>query len=265
MCSRRFAELGAQVRQLWESPHLPSRDRKRLLATLVEEVVLAVDRSAGRVGVVLRWRGGRTDECELPLPKRGGQQKESASTVELVRRLAALYRDRQIADTLNAQERRTVSGKRFTAKLVASLRQRYGIEGYRRDAREQGQAPLVSVREAAQELGTTAGTLYRWIRQGFLTAEPPVVQGAPMRVRLTAKVRERFCESCPEGFVPAAEARRNMGLSRQSLWQRIREGTLVARRIVRGPEKGLYVQWEESRQLPLLGPADEDEGTEGSA
>ena len=250
-----FAGLGARVRRLWESPGVEMRDRKRLLATLVEEVVLRVDREAGCcLHVLLRWRGGWIDESELALPQRFRPERDCDETVEQVRRLSELYPDARIAESLNAQGRRSTSGQRFTRKLVTGLRHRHGIAVFRGDSQDRddsGEA-LLSVSEAARELGTSSGTLYRWIRQGFVPAEVAGA-GEPMRVRLDANVRERFCEAPPEGYVLAAQARRDLGLSRQTLWERIREGVLEARRIVRGPDKGLYVTWDrEDRQLPLL-------------
>ncbi len=125
---------------------------------------------------------------------------------------------------------------------------------FRRKGRDRDDSAeaLLGVSEAARELGTSAGTLYRWIRQGFVSAEAAGA-GEPTRVRLDANVRERFCEVPPEGSVLAPQARREPGLSHQSLWERIREGVLEARRIVRGTDTVLYVKWDrEDRQLPLL-------------
>ncbi|MDE0626344.1 MAG: hypothetical protein OXH99_08100 [Bryobacterales bacterium] len=53
------------------------------------------------------------------------------------------------------------------------------------------------------------------------------------------------------GFVAAAHARQLLRVSRQTLWERFRRGELEARRIVCGPQRGLYVQVEGPTQ-PLL-------------
>ena len=252
-----FAHLGARVRELWDAAAVEDRDRKRLLATLVEEVVLDARREAGSLHVLLRWRGGWIDETELPLPARGKPPRDSAATVGLVRRLAELYPDERIAETLNGQGRLSARGKPFSRGMVASLRHRHGIAVFRvpgdappGDAPPGDAPPALGVREAARELGTTASTLYRWIRQGFVPAEP-AAEGAAVRVRLTAAVRERFCETAPPGYARAGEACRALGLSRQALRERIRDGALEAKRIPRGPGQGLYVKWERE-PLPLL-------------
>ena len=244
-----LARLGLRVRELWEHPALRPRDRKRLLATLLEEAVLRADREAGRLHVLLRWRGGWIDERELPLRRRARPAKDPSETVDLVRRLARLYSDERIAATLTRQGRRTARGLRFTKARVRALRQRHGIAAYRA-AEPVGDAPLLSVAAAARELGVARSTLYRWIKEGFVAAEEPA-PGAPWLVRVDAALRSRLCETVPEGFVAAAQARQRLGVSRQTLWERIRNGQLEARRIVRGPQQGLYVQLEASEQ-PLL-------------
>ncbi|MDE0312046.1 MAG: hypothetical protein OXI52_07250 [Caldilineaceae bacterium] len=58
------------------------------------------------------------------------------------------------------------------------------------------------------------------------------------------------CASVPAGYV-AAQARKVLGVSRQTLWERICSGQVEARTIVRGPYMGLYVQLDEPEQ-PLL-------------
>ena len=244
-----LAGLGLRVRRLWEHPALQARDRKRLLATLLEEAVLRADREAGRLHLLLRWRGGWIDERELPLQRRAQPRRDPRETVDLVRRLAPLYSDEQVSATLTNQGRRTARGLRFTKARVRALRHRHGIAAYRAEERA-SDAPLLGVSAAARELGVARSTLYRWIREGFVATEEPV-PGAPRLVRVDAALRSRLCESVPEGYVAAARARKVLGVSRQTLWERIRGGQVEARTIVRGPHKGLYVRLEEPEQ-PLL-------------
>ena len=72
-------------------------------------------------------------------------------------------------------------------------------------------------------------------------------------MRLDETVRAKFREAFPDGYVSAAEARRELGVSRQTLWSRIGRGSLQALRVVRGPGRGLYVKLGESEQLCLPG------------
>ena len=199
-----LARLGTRLRELWEHPALQARDRKRLLSTLLEEAVVRVDREAGRLHLLLRWRGGWIDERELPLRARPKPLRDPSETVELVGRLARLYSDEQISTTLTRQGRRTARGLRFTKARVRSLRQRHGIAAYRAGEPDSG-VPLLGVTAAARELGVASSTLYRWIREGLVAAEEPA-PGAPWLVRirripkseLTEKVRDWAETSVPE-------------------------------------------------------------------
>ena len=181
----------------------------------------------------------------------------SAATLALIRRLAQWHTDSALAGELNRRGLQTATGLSFTARRVASLRERYGIpaRGQRKDA----DAPTVSVAVAAGELGVSAASLYRWIDQGLIAAEQAGA-GSPLQVRLDASVRAKFRETVPDGYVSAAEARRELGVSRQTLWSRIRTGSLQALRVVRGPSRGLYVLLDTSEQpgLPGLDEAEEE-------
>ena len=244
-----FDGLGTRLRELWEHPRTAWRDRKRLLATLLEEVVLTADRKAGRLHVLLRWRGGWIDERELRLSPPLEPRRTDASTVALVARLAGMHADKGIAAELRRQGRRTACGLEFTAKRVAALRWAHGIAACRLPAPAAGEQ-LRSVADAARELGVSVSSLYRWIEQGFVPAEQ-AGPGEPLQVRLDAAARARFRDTVPDGFVPVAAALRQLGVSRQTLWEWIRAQSVAALRIPRGPEKGLYVKLERSSQ-PLL-------------
>ena len=50
---------------------------------------------------------------------------------------------------------------------------------------------------------------------------------------------------------------RSLGVSRQTVWNRIKAGRLASQHVVRGPEKGLYVQLPE-RELPLQAGLERD-------
>ncbi len=252
-----FADLGARLRAVWDHPATRWRDRKQLLSTVLEEVVLTSDRPQRKLRVLLRWRGGWIDERELPLrPPPQGLQTDPA-TLDWIRRLAAFHADRELAEELNRRGLQTAQGLAFTAKRVAALRSRHDIPAVGGPAADS--PPPVSVTQAAQELGTSVSSLYRWIEQGLV----PAVRsgpGTPLRVRLDETVRARFRDTVPDDHVPLAEAVRELGVSRQTLWSRIRTGSLSALRVVRGPDKGLYVRLDASRQPLLTGWTDGEDG-----
>ena len=112
--------LGADLRRVWSAPSTTDRDRKALLRSLLEEVIIAIDRAKFRADLTLRWRGGAITELEVGLPRSNPPTvRTDEDTIALVRRLAAHYPDAIIAGILNRQGRRTARGHRFTAPLVA--------------------------------------------------------------------------------------------------------------------------------------------------
>ena len=111
---------------------------------------------------------------------------------------------------------------------------------------EQGQQEAVGGLDEVAQLGA---------RQGCVAEV--VIARAPHRIRMTQELRARFRNTVAEGFVPVEEAMRSLAVSRQTVWNRIKAGRLASQHVVRGPEKGLYVQLPE-RELPLLAGLDRD-------
>ena len=236
----RLEALGERLGGVWHAAGVTARDRKRLLACLVEDVLLRIDREAGKIEIVLHWQGGEVDEFSVALKRRKTYVEDCSDTVELVRQLSGLYSDAEIAGLLNQRGRVTPKGLPFNRDRVRQLRERHEIAGHAPRAGD-SQAAVVGVAEAARQLETSESTLYRWIRQGLIAPEATIA-GAPCRIRLSAALRQRFGSEPPEGCVPAQTAAKRLGVSRQRIWQRIRDEELEALHISRGPGRGLYVR-----------------------
>src|SRR6516165_8494926 len=65
----RIRSLGSDLNQVWTAPSTTDRDRKELLRTLLDEVIIAVDRPEHRAHLTLRWRGGTLTEVDFSLPR----------------------------------------------------------------------------------------------------------------------------------------------------------------------------------------------------
>lgn len=237
----RLRALGSDLRKVWAAPTTTDRDRKELLRTLLEEVIVAVDRPEHRAHLTLRWRGGELAEIDLPLPRsqpRG--RRTSEDTLSLLRRLAALYPDEVIAGILNRQGRKTASGERFTAVHVGGLRRYRGIPPFQPPA-EPPQGEVVSIRKAAQILGMNASTIHRWLAEGFIAGEQ-VTPGAPWQIRITEELRARIAPQAPPEYLPMLEATLKLGVSRQTVLQRVKRGELQAMLVTSGRRKGLRIK-----------------------
>ena len=82
----------------------------------------------------------------------------------------------------------------------------------------------------------------------------PGVDGAPFRVNMTDALRARFRAQAPEGFVPVQIAIQRLGVSRQTIWNRVRAGALASCHVTHGNKRGLYVERTDEETLALFEP-----------
>jgi DNA invertase Pin-like site-specific DNA recombinase len=240
---RQLHELGCDLPKVWNAATTTDRDRKELIRSILESVAIHLDRGTvpPTARLVLRWRGGLISELTLPLPApRNPTLRTDEDTIDLLRRLAEHYPDSVIAGILNQQGRTTVTGERFTANRVGSLRRYRKIPRYRPgDQPESGE--LLSVIKAAKVLGVATSTLHRWIADGFVRGEQ-LTPGAPWRIRMTEELKARFREDTPKGYVTMKEAMRQLEVSRQTVLQRVKDGRLQAVHVRIGRHKGLRIK-----------------------
>jgi transposase len=238
---KKILSLGSDLHKVWTAPTTTDRDRKELLRTLLEEVIVTVDRIERLAHLTVRWRGGTLTELDLSLPRmkpRGLHTDED--TISLLRRLAVHYPDDVIAGILNRQERHTASGERFTALHVGSLRRYRNIPRYEPPA-EPPTGQVVPIRQAAQILGVNTSTIHRWLSDGFIAGEQ-ITPGAPWQIRITDELRARFVGQAPPGYLPMLETTMKLGVSRQTVLQRVKRGELDALLVTRGRRKGLRIK-----------------------
>jgi hypothetical protein len=65
----RIQALGSDLPQVWYATTTTDRDRKQLLRTLLEEVVLNLKRAEGHAHLTLRWRGGAITTLDVSVPR----------------------------------------------------------------------------------------------------------------------------------------------------------------------------------------------------
>lgn len=233
--------LGADLRQVWAAPTTTDRDRKELLRTLLEEVIVAVARAEYRAQLTLRWRGGTLTTLDLPLPRSNPRRiRTDEETLALLPRLAAHYSDEIIAGIFNKQGRQTATGERFTANQVGSLRRYRNIPRFQPPA-DPPAGDVVTIRQAARILGIVPGTIHRWLNDGFIAGEQ-LTPGAPWRIRMTDELRACFVEEAPPDYLPMLETTMRLGVSRQTVLQRVKRGELQALHVRCGRRKGLRIK-----------------------
>lgn len=233
--------LGQDLKRVWVAPTTTPRDQKELLRALREEVIIAVFRDDYRAHLTLRWRGGRLTELDVHWPRsRPAPVRTDEETLALLRRLAVHPPDDVIAGILNRQGRTTAHGRPFTANLVGNTRRHWNIPRYEPPA-EQPVGELLNIKQAAAALKVTPSTLHRWVNDGFVAGEQ-VTPGAPWQIRMSDDLARQFVEDAPEGYVVMQEATKRLGVSRQTVLQRVKRGELEAVHVCQGRRKGLRIR-----------------------
>jgi DNA invertase Pin-like site-specific DNA recombinase/predicted DNA-binding transcriptional regulator AlpA len=232
--------LGTDLKRVWDAPTTTDRDRKELLQGLLEEVKIDVLTDQAKAHLVLRWKTGAPSELDvLWRVKRVPPIRTDEDTIDLVRRLAVHHPDAIIAGVLTRQGRKTATGERFTTDKVGNLRRYWKIPRYGPPSTPP-EGELLSIEAAAKRLGLAASTLHRWLNDGFVAGEQ-VTPGAPWRIRMTKELQALFVEQSPAGYVAMPQAMRILGVSRQTIMQRVKRGELSVVHVSRGRQKGLRI------------------------
>lgn len=187
--------LANDLPRLWAAPTTSDRDRKRLLRTLVGDVTLTSEPGGDTVRVGIRWRTGAAEELTVRRPCAAAAARRTPSAaVELVRRLAACT-DEEIMAELSAAGLRTGTGRPFDVAAVRWVR-------YANDIPAPPPLPVfapgeMSVRDVAQRLGVSDGTVYYWIQHGQLDARRTAGGrwGVPFSPEVEDRCRERVARS----------------------------------------------------------------------
>jgi DNA invertase Pin-like site-specific DNA recombinase len=238
-----LARAGADVRAVFNAPGTTFRERKQLLRAILTEVVVTVDVAARAAAIAIVWQGGARTEITMAMTKVGGHfQTTSEDTVELVRRLAVHYDDTTIALILGRQHRQTGTGLPFTKSRVKTLRVSRGIPAFQPETVGPGSqdAVVVTVAEAERVLGVGKVTIYRWLRDGFLTGEQ-LTPNAPWRIRIDQAVRDRIVPQVPDGWAGLDQAAAILGIARQTVLHKVQRGQLAAVHVNHGRRKGLRI------------------------
>jgi DNA invertase Pin-like site-specific DNA recombinase len=168
-----LAALSENLMALWNHPDAPIQLKKRILRTVLTEIIINHDADSATHRLRLHWAGGVHTELRVERNKTG-QHRHSAdrSVIELVSELAKICQDKTIAAILNRLGYKTGQEKTWNASRVAGLR------GYHKIAPYQKQDGWVTQEEAARELQVSDTVVKRLIRERVLPARQ-VVKFAP--------------------------------------------------------------------------------------
>jgi DNA invertase Pin-like site-specific DNA recombinase len=176
---QRLMQLGADLELAWSHPAATAATRKRILRTALSEIVVRVE--GDHIEMVLHWQGG--DHTALKLRRNGvGKHRWTIpeDTLSLIRELARLMPDQQIAQLLNRAGRPTGRGNGWTVARVRSFRHHHGIAVYREG--EWAERGEITLEAAAQIMEVSVMTVLRMIRHGIIKGRQ-LCRGAPWVIK----------------------------------------------------------------------------------
>jgi DNA invertase Pin-like site-specific DNA recombinase len=167
--------LASNLKTVWSAPTTDARLKKRIVRTLIHEVVADIDDEASEIVIVVHWVGGAHSEMRLPKRRRGQRNSTSADILEAVRRLVLIASDDLIAGLLNRNGLKTGNGNRWTRERVTSLRSNYRIPVFK--AAPDGIEPWLNLGNAAKLLKVAPKTLRLAAEAGEIEAIHPLSDG----------------------------------------------------------------------------------------
>ena len=174
-----LTKLAWDLPRLWHHEAAPFELKKRIVRTVIKEIVVTVE--ARMLRVLVHWQGGQHSEFKLRKRKTGEHRwKTSESTLALIEQLARLMSDKQVAAQLNRMGIKSAKGHSWTRTRVGNFRKTNAIANYSPGER-QARGEL-SIEEAAKKLAVSYSTVQRLIKRQQLPGHQ-VCPGAPWIIR----------------------------------------------------------------------------------
>jgi DNA invertase Pin-like site-specific DNA recombinase len=169
-----FADLANDLTAVWSAPTTDARLKKRIVRTVISEVIADIDADAAEIVLLIHWMGGVHTELRLPRRRRGQRNATSHDVIDAVRQLVLIANDDLIAGILNRNKLTTGNGNRWTRERVTALRTYNKIPVYRPT---EGIEPWLNLSKAAALLDISPKTLRLAAEAGQIDSIHPLPQG----------------------------------------------------------------------------------------
>ena len=162
---QRILALATDFPAVWRDPNTPQRERKRMLALLIEDVTLVKQRE---ISAAVRFRGGATTTLTLPRPLTAQQLRVTHDDVrQHIERLLHEYTDAQAARLLNERGLRTGAGEAFDTESIRWVRYAAKIKSFKAHLIDAG---MLTGEQIAARLGVSRTTIGKRRVDGRLKA-----------------------------------------------------------------------------------------------
>lgn len=170
-----LATLAADLKLVWTAPSTDARLKKRIVRTVIEEVIADLDEDLAEIVLTVHWSGGVHTELRLPKRRRGQRNSTSTDIIEAVRLFVLIANDDLIAGILNRNGLVTGHGNRWTRERVTALRSHHKIPMFRPS--QNGIEPWLTLKKAAALLGVSTKTPRLAAEAGEVEGSQPLPQG----------------------------------------------------------------------------------------
>jgi hypothetical protein len=167
--------LGEDLEQLWDHPACPVTLKKRILRTVLKEIVANEVGDPPQIVLKLHWAGGVHTELVLRKTQSGKHSRvNSREVIELIRELAQVCDDGAIVGILNRLGYKTGNENTWNARRLLYVRHTHGIPA----CPPPEQRNWITMSQAAEVLEVSLMVVRRLIAQRILPARQ-VVKCAP--------------------------------------------------------------------------------------
>ncbi len=171
----RLLALGQDLETAWYHPKAPVELQKRILRTLIQEIVADLTPDSTAVVLNIHWAGGVHTPLRVRKNRPGEHRKTThGDVVALVRELSLICSDQQIALILNRLGYQTGASNSWTESRVNSVRRKHEIPTVSRGAR----AAWLTLEQAAATLKVSRSFVKRLLVEEILPGRQ-VVAYAP--------------------------------------------------------------------------------------
>ena len=173
---KEFLALSKEIPLIWDHPETDVTLKKRIMRTLIEEVLVDIDSQRGLIDVIIHWKGGIHSELQVRKRKHGKNKfATSDNVVEIIRELVKVCTDDIIASVLNRNGYRTGHNNRWNREKVTSFRSKRKILKCTTESKmAQG---WMNLTEASASLGISPQPLRKAVERGQIKGIHPVQDG----------------------------------------------------------------------------------------
>jgi DNA invertase Pin-like site-specific DNA recombinase len=158
-------QMAHDLPSLWSHAETTDEHKRRILRTVLEEVMIGDNKERTEHVLVLHWKGGVHTEHVVPRNRTGKKPNDTSVTaLQLIEELSKVCSDQAIAATLNRLGLTTGANKTWRVHSVHNARYIHQLHNYSKER------AWVTVETAATELGVSHTVIKRLIREKTLPA-----------------------------------------------------------------------------------------------